>query len=54
MNTYVYDAKGSMNAQEGCFDDQLMSYMIAEDTRARTLVREKKKKDKRTTTKGMC
>ena len=24
-----------MNAQEGCFDDQLMSYMIAQEMRAR-------------------
>ncbi|MDO2567807.1 hypothetical protein Q2U91_26980, partial [Escherichia coli] len=39
MNTYVYDAKGSMNAQEGCFDDQLMSYMIAQEMRARMPVR---------------
>lgn len=29
MNTYVYDAKGSMNAIEGAFDDQVMSYAIA-------------------------
>ena len=24
--TYVYDKSGSMNAQDGCYDDQLMSY----------------------------
>ena len=29
LNTYVYDAKGSMNAIEGAFDDQVMSYAIA-------------------------
>ena len=33
--TYVYDSKGSMNAQAGCYDDQLMSYMIAQEMRAR-------------------
>ncbi|WP_421180351.1 terminase [Aeromonas enteropelogenes] len=33
--SYVYDKKGSMNAQEGCYDDQLMSYMIAQEMRAR-------------------
>ena len=33
--TYVYDKSGSMNAQDGCFDDQLMSYMIAQEMRAR-------------------
>lgn len=35
INTYVYDAKGSMNAQTGCYDDQLVSYMIAQEMRAR-------------------
>lgn len=25
LNTYVYDARGRMNAQTGCFDDQVMS-----------------------------
>ncbi|CZF79711.1 hypothetical protein [Grimontia marina] len=35
MHTYVYDKKGSMGAQEGCFDDQCMSYMIAQEMRAR-------------------
>lgn len=29
LNTYVYDSKGSMNAIEGAFDDQVMSYAIA-------------------------
>lgn len=32
---YVYDKKGAMNAQEGCFDDQVMSYCIAQEMRAR-------------------
>ncbi|EIP3425926.1 tyrosine-type recombinase/integrase [Salmonella enterica] len=41
MNTYVYNAKGSMNAQEGCFDDQVMSYCIAQEMRARMPVRVK-------------
>lgn len=31
MNTYVYDDKGSTNAQEGCFDDQVMSYAITQE-----------------------
>lgn len=35
MSSYVYDKKGSMNAQEGCFDDQVMSYCIAQEMRAR-------------------
>lgn len=35
MSSYVYDKKGSMNAQEGCFDDQVMSYCIAHEMRAR-------------------
>ncbi|MBM7455180.1 hypothetical protein HNR62_001040 [Oceanisphaera litoralis] len=34
-HTYVHDAKGSANAQQGCFDDQLISYMIAQEMRAR-------------------
>lgn len=54
MNTYVYDAKGSMNAQEGCFDDQLMSYMIAQEMRARMPVRVRQKTDKRRTTHWMA
>jgi hypothetical protein len=33
--TYVYDKRGSMNAQTGCYDDQLVSYMIAQEMRAR-------------------
>ena len=35
LNTYIYDSKGAMNAQTGCFDDQVMSYMIAQEMRAR-------------------
>ena len=35
MNTYVYDDKGSTNAQVGCFDDQVMSYAIAQEMVAR-------------------
>ena len=34
-NTYIYESNGSMNAQVGCFDDQIMSYMIAQEMRAR-------------------
>ncbi|EJG5923165.1 terminase [Salmonella enterica] len=41
MNTYVYNARGSMNAQEGCFDDQVMSYCIAQEMRARMPARVK-------------
>ena len=41
--TYVYDAKGSMNAQEGCYDDQIMSYMIAQEMRVRAPERIKEK-----------
>lgn len=41
--TYVYDAKGSMNAQEKCFDDQLMSYMITQEMAARAPVQSKAK-----------
>ena len=33
--SYVYDKQGRMNAQDGCYDDQLMSYMIAQEMRAR-------------------
>lgn len=33
--SYVYDKRGRMNAQDRCFDDQLMSYMIAQEMRAR-------------------
>ncbi|WP_104402617.1 terminase [Vibrio penaeicida] len=39
IHTFVYDARGSMNAQEGCYDDQLMSYMIAQEMRVRMPVR---------------
>ena len=35
MTSYVYDPRGSMNAQEGCYDDQVMSYAIAQEMRAR-------------------
>lgn len=35
MNTYVYDAKGSTNAMDGSFDDQVMSYAIAKEMVAR-------------------
>ncbi|WP_407330563.1 terminase [Enterovibrio sp. 27052020O] len=42
MHTYVYDKRGSMNAQDGCFDDQLVSYMIAQEMRARMPKRMKK------------
>nr|WP_038224851.1 terminase [Vibrio sp. ER1A] len=31
MNTYVYDSKGSTNAIDGAFDDQVMSYAIAKE-----------------------
>lgn len=48
MNTYVYNAKGSMNAQEGCFDDQVMSYCIAQEMRARMPARIKLQPDERT------
>lgn len=34
-STYVYDKRGAMNAQDGCYDDQLMSYMISQEMRAR-------------------
>lgn len=35
LNTYVYDARGRMNAQTDCFDDQVMSYAIAQEMRIR-------------------
>ncbi|EOI6423808.1 terminase [Yersinia enterocolitica] len=41
LNTYVYDARGRMNAQTGCFDDQVMSYAIAQEMRARMPARPK-------------
>jgi hypothetical protein len=40
-NTYVYDPKGAMGAQSGCFDDQVMSYAIAQEMRARMPARPK-------------
>ena len=47
IHTYVYDKKGSMNAQEGCFDDQCVSYMIAQEMRARMPKRIVKKEEPR-------
>ncbi len=41
LNTYVYDARGRMSAQTGCFDDQVMSYAIAQEMRARMPARPK-------------
>ncbi|WP_414478088.1 hypothetical protein [Photobacterium damselae] len=35
MNTFVYDSKGRMGAQTGCYDDQVMSYAIAQEMRVR-------------------
>ncbi len=35
LNIFVYDKKGRMGAQTGGFDDQVMSYMIAQEMRAR-------------------
>lgn len=40
-NTYVYDPKGAMGAQSGCYDDQVMSYAIAQEMRARMPARPK-------------
>ncbi|MEZ8965502.1 terminase [Vibrio breoganii] len=48
LNTYVYDKKGSMNAQEECFDDQVMSYLIAQEMRARMPTRMKQDNTPRT------
>ncbi|HIF9180403.1 TPA: hypothetical protein ACX6QL_001446 [Photobacterium damselae] len=31
MNTFVYDRKGRMSAQVSCYDDQVMSYAIAQE-----------------------
>ncbi|AWK83834.1 terminase [Photobacterium damselae] len=45
LNSYVYDAKGSMNAQAGCFDDQVMSYAIAQEMRARMPITPKYKQN---------
>ena len=49
MNTYVYDAKGSMNAIDGGFDDQVMSYAIALEmvVRMPRTIRKAKSKTKR-------
>lgn len=46
-HTFVYDKRGSMNAQEGCYDDQLMSYMIAQEMRVRMPKRVKKENTQR-------
>lgn len=35
LNTFVYDKKGRMGAQTGGFDDQVMSYAIAQEMRVR-------------------
>lgn len=35
LNTFVYDKKGRMGAQSGGFDDQVMSYAIAQEMRVR-------------------
>ena len=35
LNIFVFDKKGRMGAQSGGFDDQVMSYMIAQEMRAR-------------------
>ncbi|GGI85705.1 terminase [Shewanella hanedai] len=35
LNVFVFDKKGRMGAQSGGFDDQVMSYMIAQEMRAR-------------------
>tara|TARA_R100001377_G_scaffold75833_1_gene52540 strand:- start:47 stop:1780 length:1734 start_codon:yes stop_codon:yes gene_type:complete len=35
LSTFVYDKKGRMGAQPGGFDDQVMSYMIAQEMRVR-------------------
>lgn len=35
LNTFVYDKKGRMGAQPGGFDDQVMSYAIAQEMRVR-------------------
>ncbi|PWC10553.1 terminase [Brenneria corticis] len=43
LNTYVYNAKGAMGAQEGCYDDQVMSYAIAQEMRARMPARPRQK-----------
>lgn len=35
LNIFVYDKKGRMGAQSGGFDDQVMSYLIAQEMRVR-------------------
>lgn len=35
LNIFVYDKKGRMGAQSGGYDDQVMSYLIAQEMRAR-------------------
>lgn len=35
LNIFVYDKKGRMGAQAGGFDDQVMSYLIAQEMRVR-------------------
>lgn len=35
MHTYVIDEKGRYNAQSGCYDDRVMSYMIAKEMAVR-------------------
>ena len=50
-NSYVYDKSGSMGAQDGCYDDQVMSYSIAQEMRARMpspIKRHKEPEKKRT------
>lgn len=42
FQTFVYDKKGRMGAQPGGFDDQAMSYMIAQEMRVRMPKRIKK------------
>ncbi len=34
-HTFVYHNNGSMGAQEGSYDDQVMSYLLAQEMRAR-------------------
>lgn len=35
MHTYVIDERGRYNAQDGCNDDKVMSYMIAKEMASR-------------------
>lgn len=46
-HSFVYDKKGSMNAQEGCFDDQVMSLLLAKEALARMPIRIKTEELKR-------